>query len=94
MIRGVSDCRRLTALSVVRTRLEGVAINRAAAHKRRIASALRLLSFQQDIVSFCIAVVVLQVRSNRLADLKPLVPSLLSAIEATAPGTAEFNGQP
>jgi hypothetical protein len=43
VIRGVNDCRRLTALSVVRTRLEGIAISRAAAHKRRIASALRLL---------------------------------------------------
>ena len=53
----------------------------------------RNLSFQQDIVSFSIAVVVLQARSNRLADLIPLVPSLLSAIEATPPGTAKFIGQ-
>jgi hypothetical protein len=53
----------------------------------------RNLSFQQDIVSFSIAVVVLQARSNRLADLKPLVPSLLLAIEATPPGTAKFIGR-
>jgi hypothetical protein len=53
----------------------------------------RNLSFQQDIVSFSIAVVVLQARSNRLADLMPLVPSLLSAIEATPRGTAKFIGQ-
>ena len=53
----------------------------------------RNLSFQQDIVSFSIAVVVLQARSNRLADLRPLVPCLLSAIEATPPGTAKFIGQ-
>jgi hypothetical protein len=52
----------------------------------------RNLSFQQDIVSFSIAVVVLQARSNRLADLIPLVPSLLPAIEATPPGTAKFIG--
>ena len=32
----------------------------------------RNLSFQQDIVSFGIALVVLQARTNRLADLKPL----------------------
>jgi hypothetical protein len=53
----------------------------------------RNLSFQQDIVSFSIAVVVLRARSNRLADLRPLVPSLLSAIEATPPGTVQFIGQ-
>ena len=50
----------------------------------------RNLSFQQDIVSFSIAVVVLQARTNRLADLRPLVPSLLSAIEATPSGTAKI----
>jgi hypothetical protein len=33
MARGVNDCRRLTALSVVRTRLEGVAINRGGTQK-------------------------------------------------------------
>ena len=53
----------------------------------------RNLSFQQDIVSFSIAVVVLGARTNRLADLRPLVPSLLSAIDATPPGTANFIGQ-
>jgi hypothetical protein len=47
----------------------------------------RNLSFQQDIVSFSIAVVVLQARTNRLADLRSLVPSLLSAIEATPPAS-------
>jgi hypothetical protein len=53
----------------------------------------RNLSFQQDTASFAIAVVVLQARTNRLADLGPLVPSLLSAIEATPPGTAKFIAQ-
>jgi len=52
----------------------------------------RNLSFQQDIVSFTIAVVVLQATTNRLADLRPLLPSLLSAIDATPPGTANFIG--
>ena len=50
----------------------------------------RNLSFQQDIGSFSSAVVVLQARSNQLADLRPLVPSLLSAIEATPRGTVKF----
>jgi hypothetical protein len=54
----------------------------------------RNLSFQQDIVSFPIAVLVLQARTNRLADLRPLVPRLLSAIEAGQPGTVKLISQP
>ena len=53
----------------------------------------RNLSFQQDIVSFPIAVVVLRARTNRLADLRPLVPSLISAMESTRPGTVTFVSQ-
>ena len=52
----------------------------------------RNLSFQQNIVSYTIAVVVLRARTNRLADLRPLVPSLLSAIESTPPGAVEIIG--
>ena len=49
----------------------------------------RNLSFQQNIASFPIAVVVLRARTNRLADLKPLVSSLLAAIASTPPGRAD-----
>ncbi|MBC7770740.1 MAG: DUF5615 family PIN-like protein [Phycisphaerales bacterium] len=44
----------------------------------------RNLSFQQNIPTYSVAVVVLRARSNRLKDLLPLVPELLSAI-ASAP---------
>jgi hypothetical protein len=50
----------------------------------------RNLSFQQNITSFPIAVVVLKARTNRLADLTPLLPHLLAAIESTPPGTVKF----
>jgi predicted nuclease of predicted toxin-antitoxin system len=52
----------------------------------------RNLSFQQNLRSVPIAVVVLQAKSTRLADLKPLVPSLLAAIESAPPGVAKFIG--
>jgi predicted nuclease of predicted toxin-antitoxin system len=52
----------------------------------------RNLSFQQDMVSFRIAVIVLRARTNRLADLRPLVRSLLSAIETSPLGAANFIG--
>jgi hypothetical protein len=52
----------------------------------------RNLSFQQNLVSFPIAVVVLQAKTNRLADLRPLVSTLLAAIESPQPGTVKFIG--
>jgi predicted nuclease of predicted toxin-antitoxin system len=50
----------------------------------------RNLSFQQNLDSYPIAVIVLQAKTNRLADLRPLVPSLLAAIESSLPGAARF----
>jgi hypothetical protein len=52
----------------------------------------RNLSFQQNLPEFEIAVVVLRSRSNRLADLRPLVPALLAALTAAKPGVATFVG--
>lgn len=40
------------------------------------------LSFQQNITALSIAVIFLQTRTNRLAELKPLVPNLLAAIKS------------
>jgi hypothetical protein len=54
----------------------------------------RNLSFQQDLVSLPIAVIVLQAKTNRLVDLRPLIPSLLSAIESVEPGRATLVGTP
>ena len=50
------------------------------------------LSFQQNIGSISLAVRVLRARTNRLADLRPLVPSLLVAIEYARPGTVQLIG--
>jgi hypothetical protein len=52
----------------------------------------RNLSFQQNLNAFSIAVVVLQARTNRLADLRPLIPNLLVAIESARPGAARLVG--
>ena len=43
-------------------------------------TADRNLSYQQDLSSFDVAVVVLVARSNRLDDLRPLVPRLLEML--------------
>lgn len=47
----------------------------------------RNLSFQQNIGELPIAVVVLRAKSNRLADLKPLVPEPLRVLDKAASGT-------
>ncbi len=50
----------------------------------------RNLAFQQPITGLPFAVVVLRARSNRLADLRPLVPLLLAAIPTLAPGEVRW----
>ena len=50
----------------------------------------RNLSFQQNLGSSAIAVVVLQAKTNRLPDLKPLAPRLLAAIESALPGAVKL----
>jgi predicted nuclease of predicted toxin-antitoxin system len=52
----------------------------------------RNLSFQQNLIAYPIAVIVLRARTNRLADLRPLVPALLAAIQAARPGGAQIVG--
>ena len=46
----------------------------------------RNLAFQQDLTSLPMPVIILRARTNRLADLKPLVPKLLAAIGSAEPG--------
>jgi hypothetical protein len=48
----------------------------------------RNLSFQQNLPQFNIAVVVLQASSNRLADLKPLVPKTMVILAIIIKGQA------
>jgi hypothetical protein len=49
----------------------------------------RNLSFQQNLPKFNIAVLVLHAPSNRLADLRPLVPKILSILPTLNKGEAE-----
>jgi hypothetical protein len=52
----------------------------------------RNLSFQQNLGTVSVAVIVLEAPTNRLADLKPLVPKLLAAIASAKPGPATIVG--
>ena len=48
----------------------------------------RNLSFQQHLSDYPLAVLVLSAKTNRLADLRPLVPNLLAAISRAKAGRA------
>lgn len=48
----------------------------------------RNLSFQQNLLQFAMAVIVLQAPSNRLADPKPLAPKVLEILGEAAKGQA------
>lgn len=48
----------------------------------------RNLSFQQNLSQFNIGVIVLQAKSNRLGDLKPLIPKVLSILDKVIKGQA------
>jgi hypothetical protein len=52
----------------------------------------RNLAFQQNIGAMPIAVVILRARSNRLSDLRPLIPNLIAAISSCKPATVEWVG--
>ena len=52
----------------------------------------RNLSFQQNLPEFNIAVLVLHAPSNRLADLRPLAPAVLSILPTLTKGQAEHVG--
>jgi predicted nuclease of predicted toxin-antitoxin system len=50
----------------------------------------RNLSFQQNLAPLPMSVFVLHAKTNRLSDLRPLVPRLLAVIEAAPRGVAHI----
>ena len=66
----------------------GELLARAAASFDVFVTVDRNLSFQQNLGAANIAVIVLRARTNRLADLKPLVPQLLTTIGSARRGIA------
>lgn len=67
----------------------GALLALASAHFDVFVTVDRNLSFQQNLKAFSIAVVVLQAKTNRLADLRPLVPRLLAILASAIPGVAQ-----
>jgi predicted nuclease of predicted toxin-antitoxin system len=55
-------------------------------------TADRNLSFQQNLSQFDLSLIVLQAQSDRLADLKPLVPKVLEMLDVAPKGEATLVG--
>jgi len=53
----------------------------------------RNLAFQQNLTDLSIGVIVLEAKTNRLADLKALIPKLLLSIQSARPGKIEQIGE-
>ena len=66
----------------------GALLTLASQHFDVFMTLDRNLSFQQNLGSF----VVLNARTSRLTDLKPLIPDLLAAIESVPSGAVKFIG--
>jgi hypothetical protein len=70
----------------------GALLDLASQHFDVFVTVDRNLSFQQNLDSFSIAVIVLQAKTNRLADLRPLIPGLLVAIKSARSGAVKLVG--
>jgi hypothetical protein len=70
----------------------GALLTLASQHFDVFVTLDRNLSFQQNLDSFSIAVLVLKAKTSRLTDLKPLIPNLLLAIESAQSGAPKFIG--
>lgn len=66
----------------------GQLLTLAAAEFDVLITVDRNLSFQQNLPEFDIAVIVLQASSNRLADLKPVIPKVLAILSTAIKGQA------
>ena len=66
----------------------------ASTHFDVFVTVDRNLAFQQNVDALPIAVIVLQAKSNRLADLRRLVGALCAAIDTIKRGTLTRIGEP
>jgi predicted nuclease of predicted toxin-antitoxin system len=66
----------------------GQLLNKAHGRFDALVTMDKSMPSQQMLERHSIAVVVIKARSNRIADLSPLVPQIQAAISRGAPGTA------
>ena len=67
-------------------RTNGELLSLIAGHYGVLVTVDRNLMFQRSIENLAFGIVVLHAESNRLADLKPLIPALLAELNTIQPG--------
>ena len=70
----------------------GDLLSRAQQEFDALVTIDRNLPFQQDLSRFFIAVIVLRAQSNRVADLRRLIPELLTALPVARRGAVTWVG--
>ena len=70
----------------------GELLNRAQLGFDALVTTDRNLPFQQDLSRFSIAVIVLRAQSNRVTDLRRLIPELLAALPVATRGAVTWVG--
>ena len=70
----------------------GDLLSRAQHEFDALVTTDRNLPFQQDLSRFSVAVIVLRARSNRVADLRRLIPELVAALPAASRGAVTWVG--
>ena len=70
----------------------GDLLSRAQHEFDALVTTDRNLPFQQDLSRFSIAIIVLRAQSNRVADLRRLIPELLAALPVAKRGALTWVG--
>jgi predicted nuclease of predicted toxin-antitoxin system len=70
----------------------GALLQQAAGHFGVLVTMDKNLQFQQNLTAHAIGVVLIRARSNRVDDLRPLVPQILEAVSASEPGKIRVVG--
>lgn len=70
----------------------GDLLRRMSGHYDVLITMDRGIEFQQPISLFPFGIVIVRAASNRMQDLRPLVPAILASIAATTAGQAQRVG--
>jgi hypothetical protein len=68
-------------------------LRKAAGQFEVLVTMDKNLQFQQNLTEHAIAVVLIRAHSNRIADLRPLVPVIVDAVAASEPGKIRVVGR-
>lgn len=70
----------------------GALLQRAAGQFQVLVTMDKNLRFQQNLAAHDIGVVLVRAHSNRIDDLRPLMPEILAAVRAAVPGEVRVVG--